>query len=158
EPAKTQELTEESPQMCVMRLRQALDLALRHTRTEHPAKVLENDRPAHRQRVIQNPAGDWSSRAGRQRQRHGRGADAIVGERDDNGANALLIDERLRPGTAYDLRRAVAIARHREVDGLDQTQRELARKELGTRLLGGEARRQARCPARPLAAVGELLR
>jgi len=57
---------------------------------------------------------------------------------------------------ANELRRAVIVARNREIGRLDLPQRRLAREQLDARLLGGEARGEAGRPSGALAAVFEF--
>ncbi len=145
--------------MRVVRLRQPDDLGFGDRGAEHAAQIVQDDtrgataaggRGAGRPSGASACAGSASATA-----------DALVRSCVSDSAIAR---RRCRPstrsarGAADDLRRAVVVARDGKIGGLDLAERQLARKELDAGLLGGKARGEARCAARPVAAVGELLR
>ena len=90
--------------------------------------------------------------------RHGRSAQAIVRQRHRDRRDAMPRQEFRGARPANEPGRAVVVARDREVGRFDLPQRRLAREQLDARLLGGEARGEARRAARSVAGVVELLR
>ena len=158
QPAKAQKLPEQAPQVGVVCLRQALDLGRRRRGAEYPAQIVEDHRLAQGQEVIQHLPRERHFGVRRNRQHDRRRAAAVVGQRYDNGANAMPVEQRLRSRSAYDLRSAIGIARHGEIRRLDLPQRKLAWKELDASFLRRKPRGKARGAPGAFAAVDELLR
>ena len=141
-----------------MRLRQVDDVVVRQRVAVDAAQVVEHHAPAKRQQPVQEPAGQRHANRRRLRHRHRRRAGAIVRQRQRDGTDAVAAGDQFRARPEDDLRRAVVVARDREVVRLDLRQRRLARKQLDARFLRGEARGEACGAARAVAAVRQFLR
>jgi len=128
------------------------------TLAEDAAQVVEDHATPYRQEPVEEPARPWHGDVVVQGHRHGGRARAVVRERDLDVPYPIQSEQRLGGRAADQRRRAVVVARNRKIGGLDLSQRGFARKELEARLLGGEARREARRTSRTLAAVGQFLR
>ena len=100
---------------------------------------------------------DGRGRARRLSERDRRGARAVVGQRERDRLDAVAGEDVQRGGAAHDARRAVVVARDREIGLAELPERRLARKELEAGFLRGEARGEARRAARPLAGVAQFL-
>ena len=153
------ELADELPEMRVMRLREPRDLCVGQRFAEHAAQIVDDHAPAQREAV--------GRRSGRRaeprpcsgtRERDRRRADAVVRERQRDRRDAIPLEHRRCALADHRLRRAVVVARHREVRRLDLAQRGLAREKLEAGFLRGEARGEARRAPGAVAAIRQLLR
>ena len=142
--AVVDEFAEELQQMAVVRLREPLDLLLRDGVAIHAAQILQHDRAAERQESVEESSVERHLDGGPLGLRHRRRAAAIVRHRHGDRRDAMAAEHRLGPRPANDARRAVVVARDREVGGHDRAERRLAREELDARFLRGEAGGEAR--------------
>ncbi len=158
QPAKAQEFAEQAPKVPVVRLRKVDNLILRHPAAVDAAKVVEDHLPPKRQ----EPVNKFPRRRHIDdvilRHRHGGRADAVVRQRQRNVPDAVASEQRSRGRSAPQQRRAIIVARDREVVGLDLPERRLARKELEAGLLGRKARGETCRAAGAVTAVGQFLR
>ncbi len=159
QPAEAQELADQPPQVGVVRRREPLDLVRGDRGAEHAAKIRQHDL-----RGAAAGSGRGSGRSPAPRCARARPAPPPTRWSRSCVSDSDTARMRWRPIVAsalalrHDLRRAVVVARDREIRGLDLAQRRLAREQLDAGFLGGEARREAGGAARAVAAVGELLR
>ncbi len=140
-----------------MRLREPFDLRRWNRCAKNTAEIVHDHAPSKRKDAVQHLAGERRVGLRRQCQRHRGCRGLVVGERYRDTTDAMPIEQRLRPRIAYDLRRAIGVARDRKILGFNLPECEFARKELGASLLRREARCKARAAARAGATVGEFL-
>ena len=150
---KPEELDDQAPDVGIVRLREPHDLVFGHAGAEDPAHVLQHHCAPIWQEAVDQLPGQRDRCAQRERERDGRGAGAVMGQRQRDALQPVAGQRVERSRCALDLRCAVVVAGDRKVGDADRPQRGLAREQLQARLLRSEARGQAGGAAGALAAV-----